>query len=234
MSDFLYRFREPLSLANVIAAVLFLAYGAKFAGPMPKNLIAQSPPLEVTLAAPDVEPAPEAPPRQAVKPRAVPARSPAPPRLSAPVRRAPVVAAPDALAEEDVPPPPASVVSAAPTTPADAVATVQAARAADSRRDAETRYVANIRAYLQSTKRYPTGREVSLLRPTGTTVVRFTVRRSGGLLDAEVETSAGNMLLDRAALTAVRRGVYPPFPDDAWPGKTQHRFTVDLDFVARD
>jgi len=97
----------------------------------------------------------------------------------------------------------------------------------------EAGYVGKLRAYLHSIKRYPTGREASQQRPAGTAVIWFTVRRSGELVEAGIEASAASMLLDNAALSTVRRGVYPPFPDEAWAGKAQQRFTVELDFVPK-
>ncbi len=92
-------------------------------------------------------------------------------------------------------------------------------------------YVGQIRGYINTIKRYPTGREVSLQRPKGTTRIWFTLKRDGSLVDADIETSSDSILLDKQALKTVRGGTYPPFPADAWPGEETHRFTVDLDFV---
>jgi protein TonB len=88
-----------------------------------------------------------------------------------------------------------------------------------------------VRGYLNTIKRYPTGREVSLQRPRGTTRIWFTLNRDGSLVDADIETSSDSIYLDKQALKTVRGGSYPPFPAEAWPGESQHRFTVDLEFV---
>lgn len=97
--------------------------------------------------------------------------------------------------------------------------------------DVEAMYVAKIRGYLVSAKRYPTGREASMRRPTGKSRVWFILRRNGELIDAGIEEGSGSMLLDGSALTTVRRASYTAFPDEAWAGQTQHKFSVELEFV---
>ncbi|MFA6972434.1 MAG: TonB family protein [Gallionella sp.] len=101
----------------------------------------------------------------------------------------------------------------------------------EARHNAESAYAASVRAHLQAVKRYPTGREASLQRPAGTSLIWFVVRRNGELAEAGIEASSGSMLLDNAALATVRRSNYPVFSDEAWPGKAQQRFTVELNFV---
>lgn len=108
---------------------------------------------------------------------------------------------------------------------------VPSAATIDSGHNAESIYVGKVRAYLQMVKRYPTGREASLQRPAGTSAIWFIVRRSGEMVDAGIETSSGSMLLDNAALATIRRSAYPVFPDEAWSGKAQQHFTVELNFV---
>jgi protein TonB len=88
-----------------------------------------------------------------------------------------------------------------------------------------------LRAQLERSKRYPTGREASLMRPSGMVRVWLVLDRSGRLLDSGVEQSSHAMLLDHAALSSVRRGEYPAFPADSWPGDSSHRFTVDLNYT---
>jgi periplasmic protein TonB len=97
--------------------------------------------------------------------------------------------------------------------------------------DLQGQYAGQVRTYLNSIKRYPTGREISKLRPKGTTKVAFVLKRNGELVSAEIEDSSYSIYLDKEALSTVRRGTYPPFPNDAWPGESTHRFTVDLDFA---
>ena len=100
--------------------------------------------------------------------------------------------------------------------------------------DMEGGFVAKLRGYLNSIKRYPTGREASMQRPRGKVRVWFVLARGGELKDSGIEDSSNSMLLDGAALATLRRGTFPAFPDDAWPGASTRRFTVDLDFVPVD
>lgn len=107
---------------------------------------------------------------------------------------------------------------------------VRSVAAPDRPQSIEATYVNRVREHLKSIKRYPTGREASLQRPSGVVEVWFVLNRNGELLDMGIEDSSGSMLLDAAARTTVRRGEYPRFQDEAWSGKAQHRFTVELDF----
>ena len=95
----------------------------------------------------------------------------------------------------------------------------------------ESSYVASVRAQLNANKRYPTGREASLQRPSGKAVVWFVLNRNGALNDAGIEDSSNSIILDNAALSTVRRTSYALWPEGSWPGQSQHRFTVTLDFA---
>ena len=95
----------------------------------------------------------------------------------------------------------------------------------------ESGYVATVRAQLNANKRYPTGREASLQRPSGKAVVWFVLNRNGALNDAGIEDSSNSIILDNAALSTVRRTPYAAWPEGSWPGQSQHRFTVTLDFA---
>ncbi|MBZ0106880.1 MAG: TonB family protein [Sulfuricella denitrificans] len=229
MTEFLFRFRETISAANATALVaLLLVLFGPFT--MPPNPSALSPaPIEVILATPEIEASPDTPPPQPVaKKDHVMSRKPAQTHLS------------PLMPEHPLPMPDntASPALAEPTplpAPAAAPETILAPQAPPPPRnpakDVEALYVARVRAHIQSIKHYPTGREASLQRPRGTAVVWFTLRRSGELAEAGVEKPSGSMLLDSAALSTVRRGIYPPFPDNVWTGKTQQRFSVELDFI---
>jgi len=96
--------------------------------------------------------------------------------------------------------------------------------------DVEASYLSGLRSYLNSIKRYPTGREASIQRPQGKARIWFVLTRDGRVQDAGVDESSDSLLLDRTALATVQRGSYPPFPDDGWSGQATHRFTVDLEF----
>jgi protein TonB len=91
--------------------------------------------------------------------------------------------------------------------------------------------VGQLRAYLQGIKRYPSSREARQMRPTGTVRVWLELGRSGNLLDAGIESGSGSMILDQEALRTVRSGQYPPMPQDAYAGKSSHRFVVPLEYV---
>jgi len=95
----------------------------------------------------------------------------------------------------------------------------------------EGEYLGKVRAMLNATKRYPTGRQASQQRPVGSVKVWFTLSRNGILLEAGVLTISNSNLLDDAALTSVRRGSYPAFPTSTWPGQEQHKFSADIEFA---
>ena len=85
------------------------------------------------------------------------------------------------------------------------------------------------RAYLNSIKRYPTGREASIQRPEGKVVVWVVLRRDGSVVDAGIEDSSNSILIDNAGLSTVKRGTLPPF-EGAFGNEETHRFTVSLEF----
>jgi len=161
------------------------------------------------VASPSTAGAPTQTPVVASKPPEVAAASPSP---------TPAVQAPP-------PPTPAPVAAAPAASPAPAV-DAQNLSAAKMRS-----YLAAINSYLNTLKRYPTGREASLQHPSGTVRVTFVLERDGKLLSAEIEATSNSILLDRQALTTVRRGSYPPFPSEAFPGESSHRFSIDLGFA---
>jgi protein TonB len=120
-------------------------------------------------------------------------------------------------------------VVAAPAPPLPIAEPVKPAPAPSSA-SMESSYVATVRAQLNANKRYPTGREASLQRPSGKTVVWFVLNRNGALQEAGIEDSSNSIILDNAALSTVRRTSYATWPEGSWPGQSQHRFTVALDF----
>lgn len=95
----------------------------------------------------------------------------------------------------------------------------------------EGAFTALLRAQINASKRYPTGRDISLQRPKGKVVVWFTLLRSGTVQDAGIEDSSDSIALDQAALSTVRRASFPSFPDTAWPDQASHKFTATLDFL---
>ena len=171
-----------------------------------------------------VEPEPTPPPPPPPPPELVPVEPP--PTVPTPQAPKPVVvqrAAPVAN-----PTPPAAKPAA---TPAPASAAAQSQVATPSAQSLESEYVRQIKAMLNATKRYPTGRQASLERPVGKVRIVFVLSRTGTLVSAQVQDSSNSNMLDDAALSAVRRATYPAFAGDLWRGKNTHEFSVDIDFV---
>jgi protein TonB len=164
------------------------------------------------------------------------------PKPSAPLIERPVQAVPTpapALAEApakaervaEPAPAPAPVVNT-PQQHTNAVAApVEPAHKTNNTASAEAEYVARLKAMLNASKRYPTGRQASQQRPQGVVKLWFTLNRAGNLLEAGVLEAADSNLLNDAALATVRRVTYPPFNVELWPGQDQHKFTVDIDFL---
>jgi protein TonB len=224
--DFLYLQRERLAgFAALALVVLLLSPVLRYHPALRKASVDD---LITITTVPFVEAPPvvEPPPPQPV-PRPVPVAQPPRP---APVPQQVPTNDTTPVAEPVAPP---VTQAAAPATAAPAPAPVSApAPVAPTAPKAslEETYLAGVRSYLNSTKRYPTGREASLQRPQGTTRVWFVLARDGRLLDAGVDESSDSLLLDRTALATVQRGAYPPFPQDTWVGQSSHRFTVELEF----
>jgi periplasmic protein TonB len=207
-------------------------------------------PMELILMTPEpvrpvmplsVPPPPAQPPKPVLSPSQPTPAMPPPPVLTAPTPAPPttaaaVTAAPVSQPLPSTPSEPARVESPRPAQPAAIAPPQPVAEPAKpapppSSAAVENGYVVNVRALLNANKRYPTGREASLQRPSGKAVVWFVLNRNGTLQEAGIEGSSNSILLDNAAVSTVRRTSYTPWPEGSWPGQTQHRFTVTLDFV---
>lgn len=203
-------------------------------------------PMELSLLTPEpvrpeIQPPVPPPPVQPSKSTITPAKStPTLPALATPATVAPLaapatVSVPTEAAKVEAAKPvqAAPTVAAAPVVAAQVAETVKtpAATPPPSSAAVENAYVVNVRALLNANKRYPTGREASLQRPSGKAMVWFVLNRNGTLQEAGIEGSSNSILLDNAALSTVRRTSYTPWPEGSWPGQSQHRFTVTLDFV---
>jgi len=184
--------------------------------------IAEIPP-EAPPPPPPPPPTPPPPqpqqPKQQATPKPLPQTPTPTPAPTPPVAETPP--SPTPPPPSPTPPPPPAPTPPPPTPPPPPVANV----------NLESQFTGQVRAYLNSIKRYPTGREASLQRPKGTVKVAFVLKRSGELVSAEVADSSYSILLDKEALATIRRGTFPPFPNDAFPGESTHRFIVDLDFT---
>jgi protein TonB len=208
---------SSLGALGLVLVVFFLAQALRG----PAELVAQEA-MELTTALiePMLQPPPRPqPPKPEVKPKVTPTVSQPQTPATAEVKKelateAPRVAAP--------PTPIQTPVAALPEAPKPA----QPVSAS-----VESNYIASVRATLNANKRYPTGREASLQRPSGKVKVWFVLTRNGALQDAGIDDSSNSIILDNAALATVRRTTYSPWPDGSWPSENQHKFTVTLDFV---
>lgn len=233
--NYSYQAQDPArrygGLAAVAALHLLLAW-ALLSGTVRKGLEILKKPLEAVVIQEVIIP-PAAPP-------------PPPKEIRPPEPLAPKVATPPPTVQPDAPAPSANRPmeteprEAVPVTPvvspvaAPPVVAVPPALPADTLKpkvaSLEGEYVGKVRAMLNATKRYPTGRQASQQRPHGRVKVWFTLSRAGTLVDAGVLESSNSNLLDDAALASVRRGTYPPFPTNTWPGQEQHKFSADIEF----
>jgi protein TonB len=176
-------------------------------------------------------------PKAVAQPKtATPSVAPAP---SEPIKdRSPVDAvkpAPAPAAPAPLPPAPPQALPPPPSLPAASVVQAQEAPKpsppqAPASLSLENNYIASIRATLNSNKRYPTGREASLQRPSGKVKLWFVLNRNGLLQEAGIDESSNSIILDNAALATVRRTSYLAWPEGSWPTQSQHKFTVTLDF----
>lgn len=196
--------------------------------PAPQRLMALI--LETVPAALQAAPPPAAP--KAVPRPVTPAPAAAAP---SPTPATPAQAAPPSNATNTSSAMPAAesfTRAAAPSTaPQAAPAPAPATPAPPSHLAVEASYVNQLRALLDATKRYPTGREASLRRPQGKVVVWFVLNRAGTVQELGIEQASDFHLLDQAALSTVRRASFPPIPQAAWPATGTHRFTATLDFI---
>ncbi|MCF3945209.1 MULTISPECIES: energy transducer TonB [Acidiphilium] len=71
-------------------------------------------------------------------------------------------------------------------------------------------YAAGLRAPIQHLVHV--SRAMRMLKLRGTAYIEFTLTPSGQLISASLYRSSGNPLIDKAALAAVRRMHFPPFP----------------------
>jgi protein TonB len=107
--------------------------------------------------------------------------------------------------------PPASTPpapSAAPATPPAAAPTV------------DPHWQAAISAWIAAHRVYP--EEARRRGEEGPVAVRFTVDRSGHVIEAGIVSGSGSALLDEAAVALLRQAVLPAFP----PSMTEARVTI--------
>lgn len=187
-------------------------------------------PMAPALPPPLVQPKLNLPQPEKTKPQSVPTPELKALATSTPTTASTATASANAEPVKAESPRPQPAVVASPVSPPPIAEPVKPAPAPTSA-SIESSYVATLRAQLNANKRYPTGREASLQRPSGKAVVWFVLNRNGALHEAGIEDSSNSIILDNAALSTVRRTSYATWPEGSWPGQSQHRFTVTLDFV---
>jgi protein TonB len=184
---------------------------------IPEPVVEQEPPPPV-IEDEEAEPAPPPPPPKPLpKPKPEPKPKPVPkPVVAKPAPTPPPVAA------KPAPVAPVAPTPAPPAPPAPPKVDGQAL---------EGGYLKGLRNELDTYKQYPTGRQASLERPTGDVVVWLLVDRQGRVLDSGVQTPASSMLLNRAAANSLRRiKQVKPFPEQAFGGRNEHRFTATFNY----
>jgi periplasmic protein TonB len=185
---------------------------------VPEPVVEQEPPPPV-IEDEEAAPAPPPPPPKPL-PKPEPKPKPVPKPVVAKPTPTPTPTPPPVAAK----PAPAAVAQVAPTPAPPAPPKVDG-------QALEGGYLKGLRNELDSYKQYPTGRQASLERPTGEVVVWLLVDRQGRVLDSGVQTQASSMLLNRAAANSLRRiKQVKPFPEQAFGGSNEHRFTATFNY----
>ncbi|RYC47385.1 energy transducer TonB [Pectobacterium zantedeschiae] len=170
-------------------------------------------PIPVDEPDPIIETPPVIPPKPEVRPKPKPEVKP--------------------KAETKPKPTPAPAKQTAPRTEAPAKRPAQAAPSAPSVNVAaiENSYAQALRAQLEQTKRYPTGRQASLERPEGRVEVWLEVDRTGRVINSGINSKAPSMLLNRAAQASLQSiKQVRAFPADAFAGQSTKRFLATFDY----
>jgi periplasmic protein TonB len=187
----------------------------------PQEVAMNNPAIQVELAPDPAPPAPRVPDPPA----------PQPPKLRPVHRKDPVQqqTAPASLplmAETAEAP----AVNDAPAPSQDSEPAASAAPSREAAGTIEAQYAATLRTNIDARTVVPNSVEYRLSRPKGQTRVNFILDRAGSVLTANVARTSGSDILDRQAVTIVRTGRYPPFPQTAFNGEPRHSFLVTLEF----
>ncbi len=227
--DRLNQERHKLSSLGSLLLVFFVFSMAQTIKGPAEMLAQEAMELTTTLIEPLLQPPPKTPPPQVKQPEPKPKMLAMP---NAPITPAPIEPAREVTAAAESPRP-------TPTpTPAPSLPTATPVQEAPKMAvqppvsvSLENNYIVSVRATLNANKRYPTGREASLQRPSGKVKLWFVLARNGALQDAGIDESSNSIILDNAALSTLRRTTYAPWPEGTWASQSQHKFTVTLDFV---
>ena len=231
--DRLNQERHKLSSLGSLLLVFFVFSMAQAIKGPAEMLAQEAMELTTTLIEPLLQPPPKTPPPQVKQPEPKPKMLAMP---NAPITPAPIEPAREVTAAAESPRP---IPTPTPTpTPAPSLPTATPVQEAPKVAvqppvsvSLENNYIVSVRATLNTNKRYPTGREASLQRPSGKVKLWFVLARNGALQDAGIDESSNSIILDNAALSTLRRTTYAPWPEGSWASQSQHKFTVTLDFV---
>ena len=231
--DRLNQERHKLSSLGSLLLVFFVFSMAQAIKGPAEMLAQEAMELTTTLIEPLLQPPPKTPPPQVKQPESKPKMLAMP---NAPITPAPIEPAREVTAAAESPRP---IPTPTPTpTPAPSLPTATPVQEAPKVAvqppvsvSLENNYIVSVRATLNANKRYPTGREASLQRPSGKVKLWFVLARNGALQDAGIDESSNSIILDNAALSTLRRTTYAPWPEGSWASQSQHKFTVTLDFV---
>ena len=231
--DRLNQERHKLSSLGSLLLVFFVFSMAQAIKGPAEMLAQEAMELTTTLIEPLLQPPPKTPPPQVKQPEPKPKMLAMP---NAPITPAPIEPAREVTAAAESPRP---IPTPTPTpTPAPSLPTATPVQEAPKVAvqppvsvSLENNYIVSVRATLNANKRYPTGREASLQRPSGKVKLWFVLARNGALQDAGIDESSNSIILDNAALSTLRRTTYAPWPEGSWASQSQHKFTVTLDFV---
>ena len=227
--DRLNQERHKLSSLGSLLLVFFVFSMAQAIKGPAEMLAQEAMELTTTLIEPLLQPPPKTPPPQVKQPEPKPKMLAMPNAAITPAPIEPareVTAAAESPRPTPTPTPAPSFPTATPVQDAPKMA-VQPPISVSL----ENNYIVSVRAILNANKRYPTGREASLQRPSGKVKLWFVLARNGELQDAGIDESSNSIILDNAALSTLRRTTYAPWPEGSWTSQSQHKFTVTLDFV---
>ena len=227
--DRLNQERHKLSSLGSLLLVFFVFSMAQAIKGPAEMLAQEAMELTTTLIEPLLQPTPPKPAPQVPKPEPQPKMQAVPyvPMTPAPIEPArQVTAAVESPRPIPTPTPAPSLPTATPVQEAPKMAAQPPISVS-----LENNYIVSVRATLNANKRYPTGREASLQRPSGKVKLWFVLARNGTLQDAGIDESSNSIILDNAALSTLRRTTYAPWPEGSWASQSQHKFTVTLDFV---
>jgi protein TonB len=229
--DRLNQERHKLSSLGSLLLVFFVFSMAQAIKGPAEMLAQEAMELTTTLIEPLLQPPPKTPPPRVKQPEPKPKMLAMP---NAPITPAPIEPAREVTAAAESPrPTPTPAPTPAPSLPT-ATPVQEAPKMAVQPPvsvSLENNYIVSVRATLNANKRYPTGREASLQRPSGKVKLWFVLARNGALQDAGIDESSNSIILDNAALSTLRRTTYAPWPEGTWASQSQHKFTVTLDFV---